>query len=344
MRAAPARPWAFHAWLALGAFTTCACTGSAELDGLDEPAPGAENALDAPDAPDGTGCAPAVGIEYSRACWPMPNPASTALPNPSSYTDLGDGTVRDDVTGLIWQKSVTSTQTFTWQEAKDYCASLTLAGREWHLPTRIELLSIVDFTRTSPAIDVHAFPGTPGGKFHWTSSPWVVSQLPSKPQYSWIVNFYEGLASNAGDRTKRQYARCVSSSAAGDLPTLYTEVHPGEIEDHLTGLVWQRASSTATVPFEDAVSICAELDLNGHSWRLPSIKELSTLVDETPPITKVSPAIDTVAFPDTSANGAYWSSSLFNRKAPSVHHPWVINFADGFTQSSRSVARVKCVR
>ena len=98
------------------------------------------------------------------------------------------------------------------------------------------------------------------------------------------------------------------------------------------------------MPFVEAGGVCAALSLNGHTWRLPSIKELSTLVNETPPITKVSPAIDTATFPDTPANGPYWSSSLFNSQPASAHNPWVINFLDGFTQYSATSARVKCVR
>jgi hypothetical protein len=274
----------------------------------------------------------------------MPNPASTGLPNPSSYTDLGDGTVRDNVTGLVWQKAVTTAQAFDWTGAINYCATLTLAGRKWHLPTRVELLSVVDFTRTSPAIDTVAFPGVPGGKYHWTSSPWVVSQIATKPQDSWIVNFFEGLTSNAGDRTTMQYARCVSSSRTGALPTLHVPVAPGEVQDSQTKLIWQQADSGTTMPFDGAAGYCATLALNGHSWRVPSIKELSTLVNETPPISKVSPAIDTTTFASTPANTPYWSSSLFGSMPASAHLPWVINFLDGFTEYNQSAALVRCVR
>jgi Protein of unknown function (DUF1566) len=290
------------------------------------------------------GCAPAIGIEYSYACWPMPNPSSAGLPNPASYTDVADGTVKDNVTGLVWQKVVTAQQAYSWVDAQAYCAGLTLAGRGWRLPTRIELLSIVDFTRTSPAIDTKTFPGTPGGKYHWTSSPWVVSQIATKPQYSWIVNFYEGLTSNAGDRTQLEYARCVSSSVHGPLPKLYTQPAPGEIEDAETKLVWQQADSGSPMAFDAAAPHCQSLALNAHVWRVPSIKELSTLVDETPPITKVSPAIDTTTFPSTPANAPYWSSSLFDGQAATVHSPWVINYLDGFTQYNQTTARVRCVR
>ncbi|MGA7741315.1 MAG: DUF1566 domain-containing protein [Polyangia bacterium] len=282
--------------------------------------------------------------EWIVARWPMPNPAASGLPNPSSYTDNGDGTVKDNVTGLVWQKSVASTQVYAWCDAIAYCASLQLAGRTWHLPTRIELLSIVDFLHTSPAIDTTAFPGTPGGKYHWTSSPWVVSQIASKPQYSWIVNFYEGLTSNAGGRTLAEYARCVSSPTNPLPAQRYTQVATGEVQDVETGLIWVQASSSATMAFDAAQTYCSTLNLNGHTWRVPSIKELSTLVDEVPPISKVSPAIDTTTFPDTSSSGPYWSSSLFGGQAATAHDPWVINYMDGFTEYNQTAALVRCVR
>ncbi len=291
-----------------------------------------------------TGCTPAVGIPYAYACWPMPNPATAGLPHPASYTDQGNGTVKDNVTGLVWQKAVAATQAYDWADALTYCQGLTLAGLTWRLPTRIELLSLVDFTRTSPAIDTTAFPGTPGGKYTWTASPWVVSQIATKPQDSWIVNFYEGLASNAGDRTQLEFARCVSSSESGPLPKLYVEVATGEEQDVETGLIWQQGDSGTTMAFAAAAPYCSGLALNGHTWRVPSIKELSTLVDEDPPIAQVSPAIDTTTFPEAAATTPYWSSSLFDGEAATAHDPWVINFEDGFTEYNQRAALVRCVR
>ena len=52
-------------------------------------------------------------------------------------------------------------------------------------------------------------------------------------------------------------------------------------------------AASTTTDFATAQTTCSGLGLNGHTWRTPSIKELSTLVDEVPPISKVSPAIDT---------------------------------------------------
>lgn len=53
------------------------------------------------------------------------------------------------------------------------CATLTLADADdRHLPTRIELTSLVGTGRSAPAIDTTAFPDTPS-QFFWTSTAWA---------------------------------------------------------------------------------------------------------------------------------------------------------------------------
>jgi hypothetical protein len=133
--------------------------------------------------------------------------------------------------------------------------------------------------------------------------------------------------------------RCAASGANGPMPHLYSTIAPGEIQDNETGLVWTQASSTTMLAQAAAVSYCTGLALNGHTWGLPSIKELATTVDETPPITKVSPAIDTTVFPDTPANGVYMSSSTHGAM------PQVATYTDGIvTPYSHPTGLVRCVR
>lgn len=267
----------------------------------------------------------------------MPSTPSENLPHPASYTDLGNGTVRDNVTGLIWEKTE-STPALAWAAAKTYCTGLALAGRTWHLPTRIELISIMDYTKSGAKIDTTAFPNAPGA-FHWTSSPWVVSQIASKPQEAWAINFSDGFVSNSYLQTGAISVRCVSSSVHGPMPTLYTQVAPGEIQDNETGLIWTQASSTMSVDQPTAITYCTGLGLNGHTWRLPTVKELSTTVDETPAITKVSPAIHLTVFPDTTSNGVYMSST------PHAPDPYVLTYTDGIvTPFKHPTGQVRCVR
>jgi hypothetical protein len=115
----------------------------------------------------------------------MPNPPSTGLPHAASYTVNGDGTVKDNVTNLVWQQEV-PTDFCTWEEANAFCASLPLAGGGWRLPTRIELVSLVDFTQRSPAIDTSAFPNTPPNAF------WSWSAVVGPSGLAWRVNFLNG--------------------------------------------------------------------------------------------------------------------------------------------------------
>ncbi|WP_410808914.1 DUF1566 domain-containing protein [Micromonospora sp. 067-2] len=270
------------------------------------------------------------------AGWPMPNPRGTGLPRPASYTVRGDGTVRDNVTCLVWQRSP-APRTYDWAAATRYCADLTLAGGGWRLPTRVELTSLVDVSAANPAIDTRAFPGTPP-RFFWTASPWAVRRSPA---LSWMINFYEGLATNAGNQASAFHVRCVRSPVGSGRPRL--RVTAGEVSDPRTGLTWQRADSGRTMRAGQAAGYCAALSLAGTRWRLPSVKELATTVDES----RVAPAIDRAAFPATVADGWYWSSSAGltaqNRSDPG--RPWALDYEDGFT-NFRDIgqARVRCVR
>ena len=85
-----------------------------------------------------------------------------ADPSQRYAIDATAGTVTDRATGLIWQRSVSTT---LYEEAQ--LAARCVDG--YRLPTPNELLTLVDFTRAMPAIDPVAFPDTPSGPF-WASA------------------------------------------------------------------------------------------------------------------------------------------------------------------------------
>ena len=108
--------------------------------------------------------------------------------------------VSDLVTGLTWQRGA-SEQPLTAGAATAYCAALELDGqRGFRLPSRLELVSLVDYGRHTPAIDVRAFPDTPSELF-WTATPVAGTDR------SWGVFFKTGLTSHLGAPSGR--ARCV---------------------------------------------------------------------------------------------------------------------------------------
>jgi hypothetical protein len=118
------------------------------------------------------------------------------------FTVNGDGTVTDNMTKLVWQRTVPSS-TYTWADAGTYCASGTgLPGSGWRLPTYRELQTIVDDSQTNPSIDSTAFPSTPVGRY-WTASPCL-----GVNDAAWaIYTYYGGPGIDA--MSNMDYVRCV---------------------------------------------------------------------------------------------------------------------------------------
>jgi len=109
--------------------------------------------------------------------------------------------------------------------------------------------------------------------------------------------------------------------------------------DTNTGLEWQLLPEPAATTQSGARMACAAL---GGGWRLPSVLELVSLVDEERATTSALPAIDPLftAPPEYS-----WSATAYaNPGSPS--NGWAVNFANGDTQprSTSLASRVRCVR
>jgi cysteine-rich repeat protein len=136
------------------------------------------------------------------AQWPMPNSPGSGLPNEASYDVQTAGVVRDLVTQLVWQREAPD-EFYDWEEAKEYCGALELGGwRDWRLPSRVELMSIVDLERDEPAIDDSVFQG-PLSDFYWSSSP-----VAGDASDAWYVDFLYGSTSSY-DVSNTNRVRCV---------------------------------------------------------------------------------------------------------------------------------------
>jgi len=119
-----------------------------------------------------------------------------------SYTDNGNGTITDNVTGLVWQKQDDGTLR-NWDAANTYCSSLAQAGTGWRLPNDFELVTIVDFGKTNPSINLTYFPSTQSD-LYWSSSIDVHSNTVN----AWYVDFSIGSLGNP-NKTSTFYVRCV---------------------------------------------------------------------------------------------------------------------------------------
>jgi hypothetical protein len=284
-------------------------------------------------------------------CWPMPNLIGSGLPNEASYTDLGE-TIRDDVTCLEWQK-IEPADLVEWPDARDYCEDLTLGGHlDWRLPTRIESISIRDFTAAS-GIGAGPFPEPASPSMRWTGSL-VASSIEQMGTSNsvWVMavmgtTFFQDSSNMARARCVRGGSGERTNQLAVPPPNQYSEVAPGEIRDNYTGLIWQAEDDAGPLAFSDALAHCASLELGGESWRVPSARELSTLVDEADDRW----AINHELFPDTTTGALglnFWSSDLDPERASAV---LAVQFNNGTVTLSEagstvyfSEAYVKCVR
>jgi hypothetical protein len=121
--------------------------------------------------------------------------------------------------------------------------------------------------------------------------------------------------------------------------------------DTKTMLAWQRSIPTGLVTWDSARTYCTALSLLGSGWRLPTVKELLTIVD----VTRQNPTIDLRAFPGTPATapnagedwGPFWTSTEVAGD-PSLTM-WVVNFYNGYPIAGSyglksALNYVRCVR
>jgi hypothetical protein len=98
--------------------------------------------------------------------------------------------------------------------------------------------------------------------------------------------------------------------ALADAPAGHYVVTAGTVYDTKTKLTWQLVVSSSRFAHADAKAYCASgaltSSLGGTGWRLPTIKELYTLVDLSQP---APPAIDPVFARDLPGT-SFWSSTL----------------------------------
>ncbi len=104
------------------------------------------------------------------------------------------------------------------------------------------------------------------------------------------------------------------------------------VTDTKTGLVWERRPPGMRQQWKEAMARCAALAPAG-SWRLPTIKELQTIVDEN---ATAMPWIDQTAFPMTNVDmqpTQYWSSTP--GLDPLWDDAWVVDFDQNGTIAPR---------
>ncbi len=157
-----------------------------------------------------------VFTPYANAACTAGNTLSTIPEStPSSdFTDVGNGTVIQHSTGLIWKQCAEgqnfpgctgTATTHTWQAAHSLAQTDNTASKsDWRLPNFKELQSIVEHCWHSPAINQTIFPNTPSDVF-WASTPNFENGIPN----AWSVNFAQGQAVATTPKSNTHHVRLV---------------------------------------------------------------------------------------------------------------------------------------
>lgn len=274
----------------------------------------------------------------------------------ASYTVSADGlTVRDNVTGLTWQRSpdtdgngnITASDKRSLTQAKAIPAKLNATKfggfDDWRLPTIKEQYSLFDGRGTDPSptgngtsdltpfIDTKyfhfAYGDTSAGERIIDSQYISASIYVGSSQRETLifgVNFADGRIKGYGSklrgRDKTFFVQCVRGNPAYGKNDFHADGE-GTVTDRATGLMWAQADSGKGMNWETALAWVqtqnAAKHLGHDDWRLPSVKELQSLVDYTrSPETTHSAAIDPLFNCTTITNAAkqadfpfYWSGT-----------------------------------
>ncbi len=232
-----------------------------------------------------------------------------------SYTDNGNGTITDNVTGLIWQQDMG--ETISFEQAFVKADSLRLADHtDWRIPTIKELYSLILFTgQVSGATSIKTFIDT--AYFNQPLGNTAIGEREIDAQ-TWSSTQYDGLTMggdstvfgvNSIDGRIKGYPKYKPATGAANI--MYFRMVRGNIEygknsfvengdstvsDLATGLMWQQTDDGIARDWQEALVYAEVSGLAGYNdWRLPNVKELQSIVDYTrSPQTTNSPAIDPV--------------------------------------------------
>jgi hypothetical protein len=120
------------------------------------------------------------------------------------FKDNLDGTVRDNLTGLVWLQQADCFGTQNWSSALGLATTLASgacglqdgsAAGDWRLPNVNELRSLVVFGRPTndgqpPIADGHPFLGFPFNGAYWTSTTRLAQGAPGDiPGHAYVVSF-----------------------------------------------------------------------------------------------------------------------------------------------------------
>ena len=252
--------------------------------------------------------------------------------NLPSYTNNADGTISDNVTGLMWTQtldlngdgSIDSNDKLTLKEALSKISSVNTGDyTDWRIPTIKELYSLINFNGIDPKLDqttnLHPFIDTTYFEFGYGDSSagerTIDTQVGTQTVYvdKTFIGFQTMFGVNFADGRIKGYPLAVSMTSIGESKFYFYYVRGNKaygvnnfrdngdktISDTATKLMWSQDDSGTGMSWEEALVWVQEKNaanyLGYRDWRLPNAKELQSIVDYSKsPATSDSAALDSV--------------------------------------------------
>jgi hypothetical protein len=260
--------------------------------------------------------------------------------NTPSYLDNGDGTITDNVTGLMWTQTpdlnadgtIDSNDKLTLSKAASGVGDVRIGGyTDWRLPTIKELYSLINFNGVDPRLDqtvnLHPFIDTNYFEFGYGDSSagerTIDAQVATQTVYvdKTFIGFQTMFGVNFADGRIKGYPTTISMSGISESKFYIFYVRGNHsygvndfkdngdktISDNATNLIWSKDDSGIGMDWEQALKWVqaknAENYLGYSDWRMPNAKELQSIIDYSrSPATTNSAAIDPIFNTTTIVN------------------------------------------
>jgi len=263
---------------------------------------------------------------------------SAALKGSARFTDNVNGTITDNLTGLIWLKDANCFGAQPWRTALKSIQTLaagdcgltdgSVAG-QWQLPSQKELHSLIDYSVSRPTLLAgHPFTNVQA-KPYWSSSAYDYTK-------AWRVDFVKGYAISEFRSSNYNIWPVLKTTKKARMLSQeprFADNTDGTVTDNHTGLIWLKNAncfgimslSSGFLRVEKLASgACGLTDGSAAGqWRLPNLDELHQLVDLSAPQQTLSLS---AGYPFSNVQAKpYWSSTQDISSANTVSVVDVIN-------------------
>jgi hypothetical protein len=281
------------------------------------------------------------------------------------FTDNGDETVTDKLTGLMWRKDANAYARMEWSVAIDTVKQLRLGSggcstgySDWRLPNIKELQSLIDYGNYNVVLlSDHPFSNVLAVEY-WSST---TSQRTFSKGDALILSMGDGQTEADGKHashrvwpvrgganllTKAPVAKTGQTVSYhtwddGDLQKgtdwpdpRFKDNEDGTVTDRLTGLMWTKdANINGYMNWPPAMDYAHDLSLGegcgGRSysdWRMPNVKELLSLID----YGNYNPVLASDhPFSNVNSVNTYWSSTDQAVEVMKNKYKCVVSMRDG---------------